>query len=990
MQDTIREWVWRAFLLLGVSGLGLLGCQLSGTECIQASDCSLQQQCLNGWCRPGPASCKPPQSCNETTSSESTSTQDGNAKAEPSGTESNGTESTSETVAVPEPTTDTGEEKANPLDTGNEPANSPEETPDAGEPSSPDTSESLPEAGPEDTPEMTQPEQGPEVVPETQPCPNVWVRTYGDKHDQRSSAIAVDSQGNAWVGGRDNGNLLLHKYDPCGTLRWQLPMKNVRAARVTGIAFPPSQSGVIYGGNLLPPGTIDGFSIKKDKEADSVDFFVSQYATSTAKTQWVNGHGGENYDYLQDLVTDSSGSIYITGQFRGVATFGTLAAKGTGVKPAFVAKLNSQGQFQWVTVFEGKSTGQGSILNSGIGNRLALDGSGNLYVAGYFRMSFSFGTTTFTHTNRGENAFITKLDTNGKVLWVKQWQRLTQGESRAEDIKIDTLGNAYVLGRFSAAMIIGSTTLQNRGKYDMLLVKYDPQGKVLNTYSLGGADNDLGHALTLDSSNNIYIAGRVGSSVKYGTSMLTTAGANSLFVAKLNSQGALQWSYFGGAGENNHIYRLGLGPADTLYLTGEFQRTMVWGNQTYISHGESDIFVARLPRTQPPCPNCIHNPCNTASCRASSLVAVAKTHICGQLGGLFKCWGQNSSGKLGHSGTTPNPTPSSVTLPPGTNYAREVTLGLNFTCAILDNRLPYCWGTNSYGQVGNGSGQQQTIPAPVTLPQGTTVATTIKAGPEHACAVLDDNKTYCWGSNYFKQLGNDKTNGSGQSINIFRTPTPVMFPSSLPKDASTRSLALGARHTCALMTNNKAYCWGNNKDGRLGNGNNQTQKLPTQVMLPQGTSSILQLTAGHEHTCAIMNNGKAYCWGNNTSDQLGDGTGVSSSKPVEVKLPANRLVEAIAAGKSHTCAILSDHKIYCWGSNSYGQLGDGTTTKRLTPTPILLPTGRSFASHLAVYYDITCAIFDREHLYCWGFGVQHGSATPASKSKTPTPTQVTF
>lgn len=965
MQGWIKEWVWRALLFIGVGGLGFLGCQLQGPECIQSSDCPSQQQCLYGWCRPQQTSfCQPPQSCQENPTETSPSEPHITDSSEPVSDTNTPSDGGGEQPTLPEMHPDAGE---------------PTTPPDASEPPQPDTNETTPEAGPE-----MQPEPAPETVPETTPCPKTWLRTYGNQHPQEVRATAVDPQGNVWVGGRDEDSFLLHRYDPCGKRQWQLPMKGVDRAIVRALVVP-SVSNVLFAGNIKPPGYLDGFKIPRGYPSDASAIVVGQTNQTTNKLDWLNGWGGEGgADLVQDLVTDSSGSLYITGQFRGKANFGTLTATGTGVKPAFVAKLNAQGKFQWVTVFNGEAPIQDSYYNSAFGRRIAADGSGNLYVVGQFRLSLSFGTTTFTSNSRGDHAFVTKLDANGKVLWARQWERRGSGQNDAFDVKLDSSGNPYVLGFFNSTIVVGTTTLNNHSKNDILVVKYDPQGNVLQTHTLGGGGEDFGHALALDSNNNIYIAGRVGSAVTFGTTTITTAGRDSLFVAKLNSQGILQWSYSGGAGEKNQIHRINLGPADTLYVAGEFRDTMVWGNQTYRSHGDIDLFVARLPRTQAPCATCLTNPCNTAKCQASNLVSAGKTHICGQLGGTMKCWGQNAHGKLGFGGETPNPTPINVKLRPGTSYARQIAVGFNFTCAIFDDQRAYCWGDNTYGTLGNGSTGKQTTPAPVLPPTGTAFAKTIASGSQHACAVFDDNQTYCWGGQGGGRLGNNSTSKA-----VRRQPTQVQFPSTLPQTVFTQSLALSPEHSCALMTDGSVYCWGKNTSGQLGDGTNQLQPTPVKVALPQGTTAV-NLTVGHDHTCAILSDRNAYCWGNNASDQLGDGTGLNSNKPVKVKLPTGRYAKAIAAGESHTCAILDDYKIHCWGLNNNGQLGDGTTTKRLAPMPIIIPQGRSFATQLTANHDITCAIFDREHLYCWGFHVKYSSTTSASTSKTPTPTLVTF
>ena len=160
-------------------------------------------------------------------------------------------------------------------------------------------------------------------------------------------------------------------------------------------------------------------------------------------------------------------------------------------------------------------------------------------------------------------------------------------------------------------------------------------------------------------------------------------------------------------------------------------------------------------------------------------------------------------------------------------------------------------------------------------------------------------------------------------------------------------------------------CWGYNNNGRLGDGTTTTSSTPVAVSLPAGRTATA-LALGDWHSCAILDDGSAMCWGYNAFGQLGDGTTTDSNIPVAVNLPAGRTATALAVGGYHSCAILDDGSAMCWGYNFYGQLGDGTTTYSSTPVAVILPAGRT-ATALALGGAHSCAILDDASTMCWGY-----------------------
>ncbi len=240
--------------------------------------------------------------------------------------------------------------------------------------------------------------------------------------------------------------------------------------------------------------------------------------------------------------------------------------------------------------------------------------------------------------------------------------------------------------------------------------------------------------------------------------------------------------------------------------------------------------------------------------------------------------------------------------------------GGDHTCAIGTGNAVYCWGADSYGELGNNTAIDRLTP---TLVVGGTSLVSITAGYGHTCGLTSAGAAYCWGLNGNGQLGN------GTTANSF-TPTP------LTGGLTFASLSAGWYHVCALSGAGAAYCWGDNEHGELGDGTTTSRPSPTAV---SGGLTFSAIVAGYGHTCGLTSAGTAYCWGVNESGEVGDGTTINRSSPTPVSGNAN--FTALAAGEAHTCGLSTTGVVLCWGNNSDGQLGDGTQTDRLTPTPMV-------------------------------------------------------
>ena len=263
----------------------------------------------------------------------------------------------------------------------------------------------------------------------------------------------------------------------------------------------------------------------------------------------------------------------------------------------------------------------------------------------------------------------------------------------------------------------------------------------------------------------------------------------------------------------------------------------------------------------------------------------------------------------------------------------------------------FAFGDNAFGKLGDGTTDTAYIPEVINAAaeelSGKNI-TQISAGHSHSCALDDAGKAYCWGKNSNGQLGD------GTNTNSLR---PVAVASA---QIFTR-ISAGQDHTCAVTNTGAAYCWGLNGNGQLGNNSTTASSSPVEVWSLSGIS-INQISASADHTCALDNASKAYCWGSNSYGKLGNGSETQSTTPVAVDHA--RSYATISAGLTHTCAVAVGGSGYCWGWNGMGQLGDGTTTPRSTPTAVA--GGRTFTQISTGQGYHSCAVESTGRAYCWG------------------------
>jgi alpha-tubulin suppressor-like RCC1 family protein len=346
--------------------------------------------------------------------------------------------------------------------------------------------------------------------------------------------------------------------------------------------------------------------------------------------------------------------------------------------------------------------------------------------------------------------------------------------------------------------------------------------------------------------------------------------------------------------------------------------------------------------------------------------AAGTSHTCGIMkNGQLKCWGSNSYGELGYGDSTArtSPAPTVVNVGAGRTVRRVVAArGGAFSCALLDDATVKCWGNNSSGQLGYAdTSYRSSPPEPVVNLGSSNTAKTIQVGSDHTCVILDSNAVKCWGANNYGQTGYGDT---------YARTSPAATPVNLGPGNVAKSIVLGANHTCALLSTNQVKCWGANGNGQLGYGDSSTRTSPPDATINLGLGrSAKRLAAGLNHTCALLDNDTIKCWGLNSNGQLGYGDTSSRTSPPDaiVNLGAGRAAKRVVAGASHTCALLDDDTIKCWGINSSGQLGYEDTNQRSAPPALTvsLGTGR-VARRLLADTDHSCVILADNGLKCWG------------------------
>ena len=321
--------------------------------------------------------------------------------------------------------------------------------------------------------------------------------------------------------------------------------------------------------------------------------------------------------------------------------------------------------------------------------------------------------------------------------------------------------------------------------------------------------------------------------------------------------------------------------------------------------------------------------------------------------GTVYTWGLNQYGQLGNNTTTNSRSPIAVQAA-GTPLAGktivQVAAGADHSLALDSDGALYAWGSNAYGQLGNGTTTNSSVPVAVKI-AGTPLAgktiIQIVAGANHNMVLTSDGAVYTWGWNYHGQLGNNTKTNSNTIVAVQTIGTPLAGKKIV-------KIAAGQGHSLALTDDGRVYTWGRNDTGQLGNNATTDAMLPVAVTVtgtPMNNKTIIEIASGARHSLAIDSSGKVYAWGHNGSGQLGNNSTVNALTPVAVQAPADKnIIQVSGSGwlGASSSALASDGTVYSWGRGFDGQLGDGTNNDSYVPviTTINLVDTPSIPTHV--------------------------------------------
>jgi len=323
------------------------------------------------------------------------------------------------------------------------------------------------------------------------------------------------------------------------------------------------------------------------------------------------------------------------------------------------------------------------------------------------------------------------------------------------------------------------------------------------------------------------------------------------------------------------------------------------------------------------------------------------------------CWGVNDQGQLGNGSTAFwSPAPSLVS---GGLRFQHVSTGNSYSCGVTLNERVYCWGFNFHGELGDGTGSPENIRrlTPVLVTGGRRFRQ-VRAGNDFTCALTTSNVAFCWGNNSAGQLGD------GSRVTRY-APVPVKG------GHKWRQLNVGTDHTCGVTSADRAFCWGMNFWGQLGDG---TQNVPGKPVPVAGGHRFRQVSAGGAHSCGVTTSNRAYCWGRSEDGELGNGTGYPPTFSIwsPVAVATSVRFDYVMAGDDHTCGVALSGRAFCWGRNSSGEVGNGTIGVRQL-TPVRVAGGLLFAQLRAGRWA-TVALTAEGVAYRWGNDGGNQAATP--------------
>jgi hypothetical protein len=432
---------------------------------------------------------------------------------------------------------------------------------------------------------------------------HIWSKRFGGSSPDYYSFLYVDNSSNIYITGYfgsstiDFGggtltnaggyDIFLAKFDSNGNHLWSKRIGG--SSSDSGNSVSVDSSGNVYITGFFMSSTID-FGGGSLTNAGSSDLFLAKF-DSNGNQKWSKRFGGSSSDSGNSVSVDSSGNVYITGDFSSsTIDFGGGSLTNAGSSDLFLAKFDSNGNHLWSKRFGGS--------NDDYGYYVSVDRSSNVYITGYFHSStIDFGGGKLTNAGVSD-IFLTKLDSSGNHLWSKRFG----GSSwdKGSSVSVDSSGNVYITGYFYSSTIdFGGGALTNAGGYDIFIAKFDSNGNHLWSERFGGSNSDYGQSVSVDSSGNVYITGYFYSStIDFGGGALTNANApyySDIFLAKFDSNGNHLWSKRFGGSNDDYGNSVSEDKSGNVYVTGFFYGSNIdFGGCPLSSEGNQDIFLSKF------------------------------------------------------------------------------------------------------------------------------------------------------------------------------------------------------------------------------------------------------------------------------------------------------------------------------------------------------------------------------------------------------------
>jgi alpha-tubulin suppressor-like RCC1 family protein len=362
----------------------------------------------------------------------------------------------------------------------------------------------------------------------------------------------------------------------------------------------------------------------------------------------------------------------------------------------------------------------------------------------------------------------------------------------------------------------------------------------------------------------------------------------------------------------------------------------------------------------------------------ATAVIAGSDHTCAILeGGDVRCFGVGNLGQTGYADIEhigDDETPGSMEPVDVGGTVVDLVIGRH-TCALLEDASVRCWGEGAGGRLGYGSvdniGDDETPASAGSVDVGADVLA-IAAGWNHTCAIVEGGAVRCWGQAILGRLGY----GNMDDIGDDEAPASA---GDLSLSGAMTQISAGSNHTCAITEAGEVQCWGFNGDGQLGYGDTQVvgdNETPDSVGFVDVGGVVKQVSAGKNHTCALLDNGAVRCWGDGELGQLGYGNVEDigndelPSAAGDVDLGGVKALSVNAAG-DHTCVLLEDAEVKCWGPSDDGVLGtaqEGTIGDDETPASAASVELGGTATKITAGDAHNCALLDDGFLRCWGLG----------------------